>query len=138
MSERSTREVIEDHLRLRAAGDLEADLARNYSPDVVVMSHEGISRGHNGVRTLAGILSWYVPDSEYGYRHVVIADRFGMLEWTGQGPDRWVHDGADCYVVEHGRIVAQSIHYSSKQRRPHEQKRSAEMGTASPQHQNPR
>lgn len=28
------------------------------------------------------------------------------------GPTDWSHDGADSYVIEDGRIVAQSIHFS--------------------------
>lgn len=110
---RTTRQVIEDHLRLRAENDLEADLQRNYAPDVVVLSHEGISRGHEGVRRLAAVLRSYLPDAHYEYRHVVVSDGFALLEWSGDGPDRLVHDGADSYVVENGTIVAQSIHYSS-------------------------
>lgn len=110
---RTTRQVIEDHQRLRVENDLEADLQRNYAPDVVVLSYEGISRGHEGVRKLAWILHTYLPDAHYEYRHVVVSDGFALLEWSGEGPDRLIHDGADSYVIENGKIVAQSIHYSS-------------------------
>lgn len=54
---RSARDVIESHLAHRSAGDLEGDLARNYHDDVVLLSWgEGVNRGKDGVRRLAGIL----------------------------------------------------------------------------------
>ena len=44
MPKRSPREVLDDHLRLRAAGDIEADLARNYAPDVALLCECGSER----------------------------------------------------------------------------------------------
>lgn len=35
---RSAEEVFEDHLRLRAAGDIEEDLRANYAVDVVLLT----------------------------------------------------------------------------------------------------
>ncbi len=37
---RSTREVIEDHIRLQIAGQFEEDLRRNYAEDVVLLTDE--------------------------------------------------------------------------------------------------
>ncbi len=109
---RDTREVIDAHLARRAAGDLEGDLRENYSPDVVVLSAEGVHHGHDGVRTTAGVLRTYVPDGRYDYRQVLAAGRFALLQWTGRSEQTRIHDGADSYVVEDGLIVAQTIHYS--------------------------
>ena len=47
---RSTSEVFEDHLRLRAAGALEQDLARNYSEGVVLIHEFGVMHGLDGAR----------------------------------------------------------------------------------------
>lgn len=109
---RSTKEVVEDHLRRRLVGDLEGDLARNYSEDVAVLSAVGIHRGHDGVRHLADILHTYLPDRGYQYRQVLCSGEVGMLQWTAEGPNIDVDDGADSYLVRDGRIVAQTIHYS--------------------------
>lgn len=114
MSEqRSAREVIEDHLRRRGAGDLAGDLAHNYAPNVVLLSRERISRGQDGVRRLAEVLRNDVPSADDNYDHIEVVDRHGFLEWTAKGDGRSVHDGADSYLIEDGRIVAQTIHYST-------------------------
>lgn len=112
---RSTREVLESHLALRAEGDLEADLRQNYSDDVVLLSWgEGVHRGKDGVRELAGVLRTYLPEGEYRYGVLVVADEYGLLRWSGSGAGTVVHDGADSFVVRDGRIVAQTIHYAAE------------------------
>lgn len=45
-----TRDVLEDHLFLRQKGDFETDLSRNLSDDVVLLTREGESHGHDGAR----------------------------------------------------------------------------------------
>jgi hypothetical protein len=112
---RSNEEVLRSHLQYRKAGDLEADLRANYADDVVLLSAEGIHRGHGGVRYLAGILRSYVPDGSYQYHQVLVDGEIGMLLWTGSGEQVRIHDGADSYVMRNGRIVAQTIHYSTRQ-----------------------
>jgi hypothetical protein len=48
--ERSTAEVLDDHLRCRQVDDIEQDIARNYSPGVLVMTTIGLKKGHDAVR----------------------------------------------------------------------------------------
>lgn len=40
-----------------------------------------------------------------------------MLEWAA-GDHVEIHDGADSYLVRDGRIAVQTIHYSTRPRRP--------------------
>ena len=111
--QRSTAAVINDHLRLRSSGDLEQDLARNISPDVVVLTRTGVLRGHEGVRRQAAALSRYAAHEEFDYGSVVCEGEFAYLEWSATGDDgRRIHDGADGFVVRAGQIVAQTIHYT--------------------------
>ncbi|MFW2514374.1 nuclear transport factor 2 family protein [Demequina sp. SO4-13] len=110
---RTTTDVIESHLHLRKIGDLERDLAENYDDEVVLLSWgEGVHRGPDGVRHLATVLNTYLPEGNYEYHDVLIEGSYGMLRWTGTARSATVHDGADSYVVQHGRIVAQSIYYA--------------------------
>ncbi len=115
---RSTREVLESHLELREQGDPTADAKKNYSPDVVLLSAEGVSRGHDGVRKLDQILRDYVGDGEWHITRLDIEGRFAQLEWRAQQSDLVIHDGADSFVVEDGLIVAQMIHYSTSSSKP--------------------
>jgi hypothetical protein len=104
--------VLESHLRLRKAGDLEKDIAENYHRDVILLPAEGVNRGHDGVRRLAAILQGYVAAGSYDYHQVLIEDEFGMLAWSASSDRVQIHDGADSYVVRHGKIIAQTVHYS--------------------------
>lgn len=112
---RDARKVLEDHLDRRDEGDLEADLARNYHPDVLLLSAEGVNRGHDGVRALAAVLDRYIPRGQYSYRRLLTDGEIGMLEWSGHFYDgeEATHDGVDSFVIQDGLIVAQTIHFSS-------------------------
>lgn len=110
---RGAREVLDDHLRLRADGDLDADLSRNVSPGIVVLTRSGVWRGHDGVRQQARALARYAGHETFDYESVVVAGEVGYLEWsagTPGGPQ--IRDGADSYVIRDGWIVAQTIHYT--------------------------
>lgn len=111
---RSPAEVLDDHLRESKHGSIEDDLARNYAEDLVVLTADGVFRGHDGLRQLAQRLREELPDSSFEYITQFVAGDVGFLEWTGQGGGFVVEDGADSYVIRDGKIVAQTIHYTVK------------------------
>jgi SnoaL-like domain len=115
---RTTSEVIEDHLRRRSEGDLDRDLTANYANEVVLLSYEGVHRGHDGVRKLAGILDSYVRAAGYNYDDVVVEGDYALLRWSAEGDGVVVHDGVDSFVIRDGRIVVQTIHYSTSPAQP--------------------
>lgn len=107
--------MLESHLKLRKAGELDVDLGRSYADDVVLLSGgEGVHHGKDGVRLLAGVLRSSLPEGQYTYREVIVEGDYGMLLWTGRSDEVEVHDGADSYVVRDGQIVAQTIHYATR------------------------
>jgi hypothetical protein len=113
-SSRRVEEVIRAHLSYRETGELERDLAENYAEDVILLSAEGVNRGHDGVPRLAEILGSYAGRGAFIYRQVLVEEDFAMLQWSGRGDRVDIHDGADSYVVRNGLIVAQGIHYSTR------------------------
>lgn len=115
---RSTHEVFEDHLDLAQQGRFEEDIARNFSEDCVVLTNRGVFHGHEGLRQLAGMLQNEIPDAEYGYINRLVEGRFALLEWTADCGAVAVHDGADSFVIEDGKVVAQTIHYTLSLRDP--------------------
>ncbi len=50
---RSPAEVLDYHLRESEEGSIEADLSRNYSEDLVVLTGSGAFLGHGGLPHLA-------------------------------------------------------------------------------------
>ena len=114
---RSTADVLEDHLECRMRGDLEADLARNYAEDVVVLTATGKRIGHDAVRHFSRILNEHVPP-DYEFPIKLVEGRFAYIEWRAREPGRSVEDGADSFVIEDGRIVCQTIHYTLQETMP--------------------
>ncbi|WP_345636225.1 nuclear transport factor 2 family protein [Rugosimonospora acidiphila] len=110
--QRPPAEVFEDHLRLAQEGRLDEDLARNVSPDCVLLERRGVFHGREGARELARYLTEEVPHARYGYTRRLVEGRFCMLEWTADSDGARVRDGVDSYVIEDGWIVAQTIRYT--------------------------
>ncbi len=120
-AQRSTREVLDDHLRLAQASgssssdasNLELDIQRNFSPDIVLLTGYGLFRGLEGLRAKAKLLSEQLPGGRWTYRTVMAEGELGFLEWSGVGENgARVEDGADSYLVRGGRIIAMTIHYT--------------------------
>ena len=109
---RSAAEVFEDHLRLAGEHHFAEDIARNVSPDIVVLERRGIFRGREGTRKLARLLEEELPAAPYVYTNRLIDGRVAFLEWTAEAEQTRVRDGADSFVIEDGWIVAQTIHYT--------------------------
>ena len=125
LNSRSDQEVLDDHLNLAKdwGGEkdieriFEEDIRRNVSEACVILTNRGVFRGHGGVRQLARMLAEELPEHrsfEYTYR--AVAGRMGFLEWAYEDGRVSVRDGADSYLIEHGKIVAQTIHYTVEQR----------------------
>ena len=118
---RSAAEVLDDHLNIAQGWEetddfealVEEDLRRNVAPDIVILTGRGTFRGHEGVMELARMLAEELPEHrafQYTYRSV--EGRMAFLEWTYEDGASRVQDGADSYLIENGKIVAQTIHYT--------------------------
>jgi hypothetical protein len=110
---RSPAEVLDDHLRLRASGDLETDLARNYAQDVALLCSDGTFHGLDAMRTSARRLREQLPHAHFDYINTQLDGNVGFLEWRAMSDHYQVTDGADSYVFnEDGLIRVQTIHYT--------------------------
>jgi len=126
LSSRTAREVLDDHLDIanRWSGEpfervLEEDLRRNVSEDIVVLMDRGVFHGHDGVRQLAWMLAEELPAHQaFDYTHVSANGRVGLLEWAYEDDHARVRDGVDSYLIEDGKIVGQTIHYTVESRKP--------------------
>ena len=108
---RTTKEVIDDHLRLRLEAKLEEDLSQNYAEDVICLSLTGGHRGHDGIRQTASELDSAVPAGSYQYDEVKEEGPVAMLVWSARGDGVRIDDGSDSFIVEDGLIKVQTIHY---------------------------
>lgn len=114
---RSPEDVFKDHLKRRKNKDLEGDLAFNYAPDVVQITKDGVFHGKDGVRRNAAMLNDLLPDPEFSYDVVRSEGEIALLSWRATGTGGATScDGADTFVIRNGYIVAQTVHYSVRQR----------------------
>ena len=133
LSSRTAQEVLDDHLNLAedweaqegaeriAEEDIERafeeDIRRNVSEDIVILINRGTFRGHEGVRQLARMLFEELPEhNTFEYTYKAVEGRMGFLEWAYEDAYVRVRDGADSYLIEDGKIVAQTIHYTVEQK----------------------
>lgn len=128
---RSARQVLDDHLNIANTWEgasfedvLEEDVRRNVSEDIVILINRGTFRGHDGVRQLARMLADELPEHKaFRYTYVAVEGNVGMLEWEYEDSTIRVRDGVDSYLIEDGKIVAQTIHYTLQSDPPMESER---------------
>jgi hypothetical protein len=109
---RSTRQVIEDHIRLQIAGQFDEDLRRNYAQDIVLLTESGREvRGYEAVRNAAWRLYQHGPGSCYEMVALTVNGEYGLLIWKINAPDYVIDGAADSFVVVNGKIRMQSSHY---------------------------
>jgi ketosteroid isomerase-like protein len=118
MSTRSAAEVFDDHLALRAAGKVDLDIQRNYAEDVVLITLDGIFRGHDGVRQCFSTLKECIGDATYTYVVRRVDGDVAYLHWTARSDSVVVDDAADTFVIRDGKIVAKTIYFSVKRCQP--------------------
>ena len=112
LTQRSAAEVFDDHLRLARDVDIEGDVARNVAKGIVLLTPRGVFRGHSGVRELARQVMDEIPSGEWRYGTRLVEARIAFLGWTVETRPFRVPDGADSFMIEDGKIQAQTIHYA--------------------------
>jgi hypothetical protein len=109
---RTTHEVFYDHLGLRALGEVQHDIARNYARDVVLLTSFGVFHGHRGVRRCATMLKKHIGDARVTWGACFVHGDVVFYEWHAHSDTICVEDGADTFIVRDGLIVAKTIHYT--------------------------
>lgn len=120
LSRRTAREVLDDHLDIANEWTdlpfeemLERDLRRNVSEEIVILMNADVFHGHDGVRQLARQLAEELPGHQsFDYTLVSAHGRIGLLEWGYEDDEVVVRDGVDSYLIEDGKIIGQTIHYT--------------------------
>src|SRR5918994_1351302 len=129
LSNRTAQEVLDDHLHLAEDWGaeegaqpiteedikrvIEEDMRRNVSEDIVILINRGTFRGHEGVRQLAQMLIEELPEHRsFEYTYKAVEGKMGFMEWAYEDTNVRVKDGADSYLIEDGKIVAQTLHYT--------------------------
>ena len=127
---RSSEDVFRDHLQLRARGDVELDIERNYAPDIALIRKGRVYRGHDGVRQCARELKHDVGVAKASYDITIVAGDVAFLEWSIYSDDVTVPVGVDTFIIRgQDRRKNGALHRSGTVRAQRESvRRSGERG----------
>ncbi len=106
----TTTEVLDRHLAAFLANDLGGVLA-DYGEEIVFFTREGPRRGVAEVRPLFErlIAEFSQPGSRFTMEHYAAEGEHGYIVWNAQTADNMYEMATDTFVVQDGRIVAQSF-----------------------------
>jgi hypothetical protein len=109
---RTTEEVFRDHLELARQGQVALDIERNFAGDCALLTSFGTFYGHAGVRAAADLLDRQLGQAAYTYKTELCHGEVAFLEWSAETDRALVPDGADSFLIRHGRIQVMTIHYT--------------------------
>lgn len=106
----TTKEVLDNHLMCFGKGNLQGVLS-DYAPDAVMFTPDGPLSGVNAIRPLfEGLLAEFAkPGSSFELKHQSIKGDYAYILWTAETADNRYDLATDTFVVQNGKIVAQSF-----------------------------
>jgi len=109
----STKAVLDHHLKCFGEGDLQGILS-DYAPGAVLFTPAGPLKGEAAIRPLfqAMIAEFGKPGAAFNLKQQFIEADYGYILWTAETADNVYELATDTFVVQGGKIVAQS--YASK------------------------
>lgn len=114
----STSEVLDRHLKSFADYDLDGVLA-DYSSDAVLFTPTGSLRGADAIKPLfqALISEFAKPGCSFTLQQRCIEGDHAYILWIAETPDNSYEFATDTFVVQNGKIVAQSFAAKVKPKR---------------------
>src|SRR5215469_15517763 len=106
----TTSEVLDRHLKSFAARNLDGILA-DYSSDAVLFSPAGPLKGPDAIKPLFQTLvsEFEKPGSSFTIVQRCIDGDYAYIIWTAETADNSYEFATDTFVVQRGKIVAQSF-----------------------------
>jgi ketosteroid isomerase-like protein len=108
--ERSTKEVIDNHLACFGQRDLDGILS-DYAPGAILFTPEGPLRGLEAIRGLfvAMLAEFGKPGATFTMKQLSVDGDHGFILWTAETADNVYEVGTDTFVVHGGKIQVQSF-----------------------------
>jgi ketosteroid isomerase-like protein len=105
----STKDVVDNHVKCFGKGDLMGILS-DYAPGAVLFTSDGPLRGVDAIRPLfqALIAEFGKPGAAFRMKQQSVEGDYAYILWTAETADNVYEVGTDTFVVQNGKIVAQS------------------------------
>jgi ketosteroid isomerase-like protein len=106
----STKDVLDHHLKSFSEGDLKGILS-DYAPEAVMFTPDGPLRGPDEIRPLfqALIAEFGKPGAAFTLKRQSIDGDYAYILWTAETADSVYEVATDTFVVQNGKITAQSF-----------------------------
>ena len=106
----STKDVVGRHLEFFGKGDLKGILS-DYAPNAVLLTPDGPLRGADAIRPLfeAIVAEFGKPGATFSMKQQSVEGDCAYILWTAETADNVYELGTDTFVVQDGKIVAQSF-----------------------------
>jgi ketosteroid isomerase-like protein len=107
---RSTKDVVDHHLKSFGDGDLNGILS-DYAPMAILFTPDGPLEGVDAIRPIFERLlaEFAKPASSFELKHQSINGDYAYILWTAETADNSYDLATDTFVVQDGKIVAQSF-----------------------------
>jgi hypothetical protein len=106
----TTRQVVEQHLKCFGEHDLDGVLA-DYAPDAVLFVPGEPLRTRDAMRAFfqALIAEFAKPGAMFSMQQQCFQGDYGYILWSAETADNSYEVATDTFVVQNGKIVAQSF-----------------------------
>ncbi len=107
---KSTRAVVENHLKCFGEGRLEGILS-DYAPDAVLFTPDGALRGRDAIRSLftAMLAEFGQPGTTFKLQRQFVDGEHAYIVWTAETGENRYELGTDTFCVLDGKIAVQSF-----------------------------
>jgi ketosteroid isomerase-like protein len=115
---RSTKDVIENHIRRFRGGNLEGILD-DYSHEAMLFTPAGLLRGRSEIEALfKSLLAEFAKPGASDMVHTeVFEGEYAYLVWSAETADSYYELATDTFLVRNGKIVMQSFAAKIKPKR---------------------
>jgi len=106
----STKEVVDHHLSSFGAGDLEGVLS-DYASDAILFMPGGPKKGAAEIRRVFEELlaEFGKPGASFAVQQLSVEGHYAYLLWSAETADNRYELATDTFVIQDGKIVAQSL-----------------------------
>jgi ketosteroid isomerase-like protein len=106
----STKDVLDHHLKSFAELDLKGILS-DYAPEAVMFTSSGLLKGPEAIRPLfqSMIAEFAKPGASFNMKQRLIVGDHAYILWGAETADNVYELGTDTFVIQDGKIVAQSF-----------------------------
>jgi ketosteroid isomerase-like protein len=114
----TTSEVLDRHLKSFAESNVDGVLA-DYSSDAVLFVPTGLLQGPAAIKPLfeALVSEFAKPGSSFTMQQRYVHGEHAYILWSAETADNWYEFATDTFVVQNGKIVAQSFAAKIKPKR---------------------